>query len=511
MSQTSNITNSDFIFELVDSFQKFNERNAIFSKGVFTSYKQLTQTISNIRNILKKDECKNEKIFGIITTDDHFAYAAIIALWLEGKAYVPINPSFPYERNADILQQSGIKFTLGVSQPQLLPYCTFIEIEMLPVCSINLIPENVNAEDLAYILFTSGTTGKPKGVPITRGNLSSFIDAEKASGYLLNEEDRCLQMFELTFDFSVMAYLTPLVCGACIYLVPADSIKFAYIGELMEEQELTVTPMVPSVLRYLRKYFDELTFPKMRFSIFCGEALHCDITEEWQKCVPNASIYNYYGPTECTVFCSYYIYNPGNPIARNGILSIGKSMKGIIMKIFDQNDDEVEVGEIGELCLAGDQLTPGYWKDEAKNAESFFAKTIDGITNRFYRTGDNCLYDTSENIMYLGRKDSQVKIQGFRIELSEITHHIKTILGSQEIIVLDMENQMGNPELILVAEDNDSKIAEALAYAKTKIPDYMIPSKIFVMQTFPLNNNGKLDTRKIKETIYNTYYGNTKN
>ena len=169
--------------------------------------------------------------------------------------------------------------------------------------------ENINNNELAYILFTSGSTGKPKGVPISRGNLASFVSAFWNIGFKMNEEDRCLQCFDLTFDLSVMSYLIPLIVGASVYTIPYGVVKYVVIPEILEDFDVTVALMAPSTINYLKSYLYELELPKLRYSLFCGEALRDDVTYEWSKSVLNAEIYNVYGPTEDTIFCTYYKYD----------------------------------------------------------------------------------------------------------------------------------------------------------------------------------------------------------
>ena len=483
---------------LQHSIHHYSDRNAFYINGIFYRYIDFAKSISAIRLAIEQSTSESEKIIGIITNDDLETYASIIALWLSGKAYVPINPDNPIDRNNNIIQQAGIHTILDSSA---IPYITaihLIETAKLPETAINLTPKLISDEALVYLLFTSGTTGQPKGVPITRSNLTAFVSAFESMGINVHESDRCLQMFELTFDLSVFSYLIPLLKGACVYTIPKDKIKYSYIFELMEEQQLTVSLMVPSMLHYLRNYFNEINLPLMKYSMFCGEALPLDITKEWSNCLPNAAIYNVYGPTEDTIFCTQYAYDKnGENKTYHGVLSIGVAMEGTITIIIDEDNNPLPAGEIGQLCLGGSQLTPGYWKNEEKNKEAFFYLHYNGQHQRFYKTGDLCKCDEQGDILYLGRIDFQTKIQGFRVELSEIEFHAKTFLGKSNLVAIAFPDLVGNTEVGLVIESDEFDHSPLIDYMKSKMPIYMIPKLIVFSKEFPLNTNGKTDRKQL--------------
>lgn len=495
---------SNFFDELQSSIAQFGQNNAFCINGEFYTYHEFAQVISNIRDYIKNTIADDEKIIGIVANDDLETYAAIVALWFEGKAYVPINTDTPIERNQIVIEEAQITTIMDSSDVINFPNLKTISTKKLPSAAVNLVPNPTSETELVYILFTSGTTGKPKGVPITRQNLVGFIDAFWDMDFNIDENDRCLQMFELTFDLSVMSYLVPLLKGACVYTIPKDKIKYSYIFELMEDHELTVALMVPSILHFLRPYFDEIDLPKMKYSLFCGEALHLDITEEWSRCLPNARIVNVYGPTEDTIFCTYYDFkrNESNK-SHNGVLSIGNSMAGNFTILVDESNKIVNDDNVGELCLGGIQLTPGYWKNEEKNKESFFYAQYLGKEERFYRTGDLCKVDDQGDLMYLGRKDFQTKIQGFRVELSEIEFYAKEFLVKTNVVVVAMTDHIGNTELGMIIEDKNFDTTALLDYMKLKLPTYMIPKKIAFIDVFPLNVNGKIDRKQLGSLFKN--------
>lgn len=490
----------ELFLQLSNAISKYSDRNAFLFNGVFYTYSDLALTISKIRKAVQDQVSETEKNIGLVALDDIETYAAIVALWFEGKAYVPLSPDTPKDRNENILLQADIHTILDSSENGLFPEKRTIQTKKLQDTEINLTPNEVADSELVYILFTSGTTGQPKGVPITRANVSGFMDAFWDMNFDINEEDKCLQMFELTFDLSVMSYLAPMLRGASIYTIPKDKIKYSYIFELMDDYQLTVALMVPSMLHFLRPYFDEIDLPAMKYSLFCGEALSLDITEEWSERLPNARITNVYGPTEDTIFCTFYDFERGiTNKAHNGILCIGKAMMGNSNIIIDDNNQILSHGNTGQLCLGGVQLTPGYWKNEEKNKETFFDIEYKGKMERFYKTGDLCLADADGDILYLGRIDFQTKIQGFRVELSEIEFHVKAFLDKLNAVAIALTDPIGNTELGLVIESGEFSTEGLQEYMKEKMPSYMIPKRIAFIGTFPLNVNGKTDRKKLAE------------
>ena len=352
---------------------------------------------------------------------------------------------------------------------------------------------------MAYILFTSGSTGRPKGVAITIGNVAAFEESFFSLGIELTQNDRCLQMFDLTFDMSVGSYVAPLLCGACVYTIAPGSIKWQEVFRLIDDYEITEAQLVPSVIHYLRPYFDEIDAPAMRYVLFAGEGLPAEDVKLWQKCVPNAKIWNVYGPTENTVYSTYYLLPHDNVREVNGIVCIGKDMKHVQTLIIDDNNMPLPQGEMGELCLSGRQLTPGYWRNSEKNNEAFF--TLNG--RRWYHTGDICSVDTSGEIMYYGRKDSQVQIQGYRVELSEVEHVARRYFNDAvNVVALPVDDGNGNVAIALAIEAEKQQDDDVLTnYLRQYLPSYMLPTRISYINPFPLNTSNKIDRKLIKQMV----------
>ncbi|MCL5029599.1 MAG: AMP-binding protein [Bacteroidetes bacterium] len=495
--------------KIQQSYLKFPNRNAFFINGIYYSYKQFAQLISNVRNYIETNCKGSEKLIGIIAkqSPEIETYAAIYGCLFSGRGYVPINPSNPLSRNSSILEQTGIKTILCKQNEEQIKgiastkNANVVNVVDLPSTQINLKPPIVDENEIAYLLFTSGSTGVPKGVPINRKNLNSFVDAFLELGYNVNENDRFLQMFELTFDFSVVCYTVPLCVGACIYTIPEEGVKFANVYIALEEHEITFACMVPSVLSYLTPYFDEIKLDKMRYSLFCGETLLDQIAQGWSKCTPNAKIINAYGPTEATVFCLIYEWNNESSSKKtfNGGVCIGKPMINMGSVVIDENSKIIsgKPGEKGELCLSGKQLTPGYWKDDEKNVKTFFKARINGKDEIFYRTGDLAFQDDEGDFFFAGRIDNQIKIQGFRIELGEIEHFAREFIKGGNVAAVGYQNTFGNMQIHLFVENYNGNSLDIEEYLKSKIPEYMVPSYITSIPSFPLNDNGKIDRKKL--------------
>ena len=215
--------------------------------------------------------------------------------------------------------------------------------------------------------------------------------------------------------------------------------------------------------------------------------------------VPNAEIYNVYGPTEDTIFCTTYKLNrDGDNVDHNGVLSIGKTMTSGKIVIVDDNNKEVVGETVGELCLSGDQLTQGYWRNPGKDKEVFWYAE-DGT--RYYRSGDLCYYGKDGNVLFVGRKDSQVKIQGYRIELGEIECHARDFFKNERRVVVMALELNGITQIVLFVESKEMDTKLLLEYLNSKMPNYMTPAKILFVPAFPVNSSSKIDRTSLKNML----------
>jgi amino acid adenylation domain-containing protein len=472
-----------------------NNLNAICVEDVFASYTAFNQRTKCIANQLLNLNLTGKAI-GVVASDHIDTYAAAMAIWATGNIYVPLNPYHPADRIQSIVEQAEISHILfSVEKVDAGDNVGFIHLDRLSN-SNNFQVSNPLDSQTAYILFTSGSTGTPKGVPVSYGNVRSFLRNMEAMNYELEAGSRFLQMFDLSFDLSIVSILAPFIFRGCLFTVPNTNIKYPTIFRLLEEYEINFAILVPSVVAYLRPYFDEIDLPKMKYMALSGEAVPYDLTLEWKKCCPNAEFHNLYGPTEATIYSVWYRMPETDIPSRNGIVSIGWPTLEIQTLVVDENNNPVADGEKGELLLSGGQVIAGYLKNEEKNKEAFV--DINGI--KFYRTGDICIRE-NELYFYLGRKDYQVKIRGFRIELSEIEHHIASFFGDRRVVTLASNDSTGNDILIAAVEGEAVELNKLTEYLKSKMPFYMIPSEFRFIGAFPLNNNGKINRKEINKIV----------
>jgi D-alanine--poly(phosphoribitol) ligase subunit 1 len=465
------------------------------------------------------------KTVGILASRSAITYEGVLGtLWI-GAAYIPINPQIPEDRLLRILKMSQMDALIAdqaglerLSQrvleeaPQRIltdaPVealaatlaCTRTSVERLAALPSEGPEKPVEVADdaLVYILFTSGTTGTPKGVMIEAGSVAQFLlVAQDRCGF--QSSDRFSQLSELTFDASVLDMYSAWGMGAGVYVVPAA--QQIAPAKFIREHELTIWFAVPStaVIMDRMKMLKVGAFPSLRLSIFAGEALPLTTALAWQQAAPNSIVENFYGPTELTVDCIAQRLEDPPPVTRNrGTLAIGRPFPGIEARVADAELRFLPPEDEGELVIAGRQVARGYLGDERLTAEQF--PTVDG--RRWYRTGDLVYQDRSGLFHHLGRIDNQVKILGNRVELEEVEAHLREIAGTGSVAAVAWPWEQGRATGIvaflcasLVSRD---QVREEM---KKRVPNYMVPGRIVELEEMPVSSSsGKVD-RKVLTRI----------
>lgn len=483
--------------KLLDVFLKFPDNKAIHINDTYISYQELFFRTKNIYNQLPTDKTYDK--IGIYCFNDIDTFASIIATVLYGAAFVPLNSKFPVERNKKLIEQCGLEIVLSSqcnndttiiknsSQAKVL----YTGSSLISEKTISISELRKSFQPLSYILFTSGSTGLPKGVPVSNKNIYYFFRYFQTN-YSFNSNDRFLQVYEPTFDVFVFSFFMPLLSGACCYFVSDEGVKFSKIIASLKQHHITVVSMVPTVLRYIEKYLPEIHLPALRYSFFSGDALYYDLAAKWSKSIPNAQLHNFYGPTETTIVCTRYVFDIEKAATEsiNNIVPLGQPFEGMEYIIIDDDNNQALKGE---LCFCGTQVIDSYLNNT--HPEQFFE--IDN--KKYYKTGDIASANENGNLLFHGRKDAQVKINGYRIELAEVENALNNLLHAQ-CVVISYASKQGNKLVAFINSNlySSDSITELL---ETTLPAYMIPQQFIFVEQFKLNSNGKIDKNKLLQLI----------
>ena len=453
------------------------------------------------------------------------ALTAIFGVLCSGHGYVPLNPRFPQARTTAMLRRSECR-TLVVDAACAAQAAAIVAASddvrriVMPWTAADA-PEaaalraalsgreiltreplasaptwtrpDVSPDAPAYLLFTSGSTGVPKGVAVSHGSIRHFLDVV-LHRYALTPDDRFSQTFDLVFDLSLFDLFACAEAGGCLVFPNAN--ESLMLDRYVNERGITMWFSVPSaaiLMERLRKLQPGL-FPGLRWGLFCGEALPARSAAAWADAAPNAVVENLYGPTEATLACTVHRWDGDLAACDDGLVPIGEAFDGGGTLVADENLQPVPDGAQGELLVCGPQLALGYWNDERLTAERF--PTIDGV--RWYRTGDRVRRVPGGPLVHLGRLDHQIKLRGFRIELGDVESAIRAASGVDVVVVLGFPVRDGKPQgLVAVVQADAVDSAEVLGRVRTTLPNYMVPSRVVAYPSLPLNANGKTDRKAV--------------
>lgn len=429
-----------------------------------------------------------------------------------GRAYVPIDRTVPAERAAQIVADVKPRVIVnfgGFSSANEAAVLDAAALEQI-LCTPpqQKIPHDcqVSGNDLAYILFTSGSTGRPKGVPITAANLESFCSG--LLPYYPKEGGVVLHQISYAFDVSGCAVYAGLARGMTLFSVDHElAADFSALFDALRQSGLTMWVSTPSFAELCVRTpaFEQILLPDLTQFLFCGEVLTHSLCDVLAVRFPHAQMLNTYGPTEATVLVTAVeitkaMRQDSRPIP------IGAPIAGATLRLVDDAGDEITAEQTnGELQILGNSVGPGYLNRPDLTSQSFFTDAATGL--RGYRTGDLC-YRSGGLYYYRGRVDNQLKLNGFRVETEDIENNLAALPNVARAAVLPVwqgEKIAYLAAFVLLRElDGLSPLARTIAFKKQaaqKLPAYMIPRKIFVVESFVLNVNGKIDKKALAKQL----------
>lgn len=474
---------------------------ALFCDGQTLTYQKLNQRANQLAHYLRDLGVGHETLVGISLSRSPEMIISLLAVLKAGGAYVPLDHEYPMERLDFMIKDANLKYLITHSNDQ--EKFTAYPLQTVLIDQVQSALENKSKEDpqplaiplsLAYVIYTSGSTGTPKGVLLQHRGLCNFI-AAMIRDYELSETDHILQFSSFSFDAAVAEIFAALLSGATLYLTDRDTLlSTELLSEYILKHNISMATLPPSFLTLLPH--EKMNALKKIASV--GDRCSWDLALRWKD---DRHFFNGYGPTETTIGAAWY--KVSNPIPGTVTVPIGKPLQNVRTYILDAQAQPVPIGVPGELHIGGVGLARGYLNRPDLTAERFIPDPFSSIPGaRLYRTGDLARYLDNGLIEFTGRVDFQVKLRGFRIELGEIEAVLKNISAVQDAIVVadqSAENEKRLLAYVVCLKEQSLTAAEIRQLLKEKLPDYMIPAAIIVMESFPLTASGKINRRALPQ------------
>lgn len=478
------------------------DKVAIKHNGQSITYEELDTVSNQIAAYFIAHNVTNNDVIAVAIDRSISLVLCLLGLVKAGAAYVPIDPHLPTDRVNFILDNSGAKLLCTV-QKYSEQYAGITDKILFDNVLLNSRSQPYSEPDveydgneLAYILYTSGSTGQPKGVAIERHSLLNFLlSMQKEPG--INQDDILLSITTISFDIAELELFLPLICGAQIIIVDNEVAKDGRaLLEIIKTEQISIVQATPFTWRMILQSGWNKPLP---IKAFCGgEALPKDLADKLlEKCT---ELWNMYGPTETTIYCTIKKILP-----KEDLITIGKPIDNTQVYILDKEQHQVLAGEEGEIYIGGEGIARGYVGRPDLTSERFIDDTFSGSGGKIYKTGDwGKMLDNGE-VQYLGRIDHQIKIRGYRIETEEIEYQLKNQRDIKDALIILHEDRLGNKQLVayIIAKgyftpyQRDKKIGKWKNNLKNKLPDYMVPSVFILIPRMPLMPNGKLDRKKL--------------
>lgn len=450
---------------------------------------------------------------------------AVYGIMKAGAVYVPLDPSAPHARTVFLLDDCGIKhITTSVKQRRRLKAILETETNLESVIGIDAElavssvpwhsifqidlstyqPVKIIESDLGYIMYTSGSTGAPKGIMHTHHSGLSYAKLS-AKVYDLTHTDRIANHAPLHFDISTFGYFSGPLAAATTVIIPDAHTKLpASLSALMEEEKITIWYSVPLALvqLLLNGVLAERNLLSLRWVLYGGENFVPKYMRELMAFWPNATFSNVYGPAEVNQ-CTYY--HLSEPPETDGPIPIGKIWENTTYKILGEDNSEVPQGSSGELVVRSATMMKGYWNNNVLTKKALYTEQVaPGVEHVFYKTGDLVKEDEHQNLIFLGRNDRQVKLRGYRVELDEVEAVLGKHSDVKEAAVFILENEQNEKQIaaaIIGTKEIEQSADHLIAFSKGYLPPYAIPNQIYFFQDFPRTSSGKVKRSEIVKNL----------
>ncbi|AVH69209.1 non-ribosomal peptide synthetase [Nostoc sp. 'Lobaria pulmonaria (5183) cyanobiont'] len=461
------------------------------------SYRELNQRANQLAHYLQKQGVKPEVLVGICVERSLDIVIGLLAILKAGGAYIPLDPSYPQERLAFILENAQISVLLtqtslveAIPQQKSQVVCLDAHWYYIAQQSKENLFSEVTPDNLAYVIYTSGSTGRPKGVMIKHASTVAMLDWANKT-FEIEAKKGVLASTSICFDLSVFEIFVPLCCGGKVILIE----NALYLPTLSTSENVTLINTVPSVISQLLR--NGCIPTSVKTVNIAGEPLYNQLVQELYRQENIQQVFNLYGPSEDTTYSTSAWIQKGS----SNTPSIGRPIHNTQIYLLDKNCQPVPVGVPGMLYLGGAGLARGYLNKPELTANKFIPNPYTNQPGeRLYKTGDQARYLPNGEIEYIGRIDYQVKVRGFRIELGEIEALIHQYPAVKETVVVVSEDSGDSKRLVAYVVPQTEQtltISKLRDFLESKLPSYMIPGTFIILEALPLTPNGKLDRKAL--------------
>ncbi len=505
-SQTSPPATTPIHQLIAEQAAKRPNETAVQMGSQILTYSQLDQQSTQLAAFLQTKGVEPNKPVGILLNTSPEAVVAIIAVHKAGGAYIPIDPQYPAERIAYVIEDTQAPVLIteqNLNSPTLhqtgAEVVLLDEFEYSDISVIENSPGNLN--DLAYFIYTSGSTGTPKGVAVTHGNLAHSTTTRFT--YYEKQPERFLLLSSFAFDSSIVGLFWTLSQGGTLVLASANDIRDPQaLAAVFDNQSITHTLALPSLYQLLLTEADPKQLTSLQTVIVAGESCPPSLVEQHQKLIPQTALYNEYGPTEGTVWCTVFDCTTAEI---GSTVPIGRPIPNSEIYILGPDMESRPIGVPGELYIGGPGVAQGYYNRPKLTAERFLAHPFKS-EGKIYRTGDLARFLPDGTIEFLGRADQQIKIRGYRVELGEVENVLASQTAVQEAVVVSRSDNQNQPQLVAYVTAKQAQAVEPQTlrdHLLQKLPPYMVPATFVILDKLPRTPNGKVNRRALPDPAGN--------